>query len=142
MNQPARFKAIVYTIALFAAGAICGAVIIRKASPPPAAQPLKLERVDEIAAKIREKLKTRLELTPAQLQRAEPLIRMASQKLEDAHRDCLSQVECAAEQLHKELCPILTDGQKSKLKEMDSERADSLKQKYGYVIDKTNLLGR
>ena len=138
MSSPVRFKASLYTVALFAAGAICGAVVAHQTAPPPQSAPLTLGRVDEIAAKIRAKFRTSLSLSPEQLTNAEPLIHVASLKLEAAHRDCLDQIDQIIRQLHHDLSSSLSEAQKTQLKTMETNRADKLWQEYRYRPGATN----
>ncbi len=137
-----NMKATVYMLALFCSGAVCGAVAMHHYQPvPPPPQTLRLGRVDEIYAKIVAKFQDRLQLNHDQLSKADPFIRVASQKLEDAHATCLKQIEAAIAQLHHDVRPLLNDDQVSKLAIMDKERADSLWQKYNFCAATTNGTG-
>jgi hypothetical protein len=144
VNNPNRAKAIVYAAALFVVGGVCGVEVAPRLFPPPApvvSQPLKLGRTNEIAQKIQAKLQQRLNLTTDQLAKAAPLIETASQKLEEAHLDCLNQIEAVVAELHKQLKPLLTEQQLSALKILEKERADTMAQNYNYPPAVTNLTG-
>src|SRR5579863_1800169 len=136
-----RTKALFYMLVLFVAGGICGAMVMRHFFPPPQPQTLQLGRTNEIAGKIRTKLHDRLQLNADQMAKAEPLVQTASQKLEDAHLNCLIQIEAAIAQLHHDLRLSLTDAQISELAVMEKERADSLLQKYNFCPTMTNATG-
>ncbi len=139
MSNPAQVKAIVYAAALFVVGGVCGVMLApRLFPPPPPDQPLKVGRTNEIAQRIQTKLEPRLNLTPDQMAKAGPLISATSLKLEEAHLHCLDQIEQAIHDLHQSLRPMLTEQQSSILKDLDQERAVSMKQKYNYPPAATN----
>ena len=140
MSNPVQAKAIIYTVALFFIGGVCGVMVApRLFPPPPPDQPLKVGRTNEITKKIELKLETRLNLTADQMAKAGPLIGATSEKLEEAHLHCLDQVEQAIRGLHESLRPMLTEQQISTLKVMDDERAADMKQKYNYPSTATNV---
>ena len=131
MNTSSRTKALLYMLVLFLAGGVVGSVI-QKHYTPAAPQPLRLNRTAEIAGRIRDKLKARLNLTDDQLAKADPLIQQAAQKVEDSHSQCLTQIDCAVSSLHSAIIPFLTKDQLKLMQQLDSSRADSMLQKYGY----------
>jgi hypothetical protein len=137
MTRPTAWKVLLYTVALFLAGAVCGAMLISRRAPV-ADQPLKLGRTAEIADKIRAKLDSRLQLTPAQQAKFEPLILKTSADLESIHKDCLDRISAALEELHAEIRPDLTPEQKQSLTALESERGEALLQKYNYCPGTTN----
>jgi hypothetical protein len=136
MTNPARGKAIAYTVALFLAGGICGAMLMARMSP--AGQTLKVGRADEIAAKIQEKLKTGLGLTPEQLDKFRPLIVKAAGELESSHSNCLDRITAALDTLHAQIAPQLTPDQKKKLLDIEAQRNAQMLQKYNYQPGGTN----
>jgi hypothetical protein len=138
MSGPARGRVVVYSLALFVAGGICGAMVTSRLSANQ--QTLVVNRSPEIAAKIRAKLTAKLALTPEQLDKVRPLIEKASEELEASHRDCLKRISAAIDRLHLELGPLLTPEQQPKLTELDAERKDSMWQKYHYREDATNAV--
>jgi hypothetical protein len=138
MSGPTRGKIIIYSLALFIAGGICGAMVMSRFSNNQ--QTLIVNRAPEIAAKIRTRLTAKLALTPEQLDKIQPLIVKASEELEASHRDCLKRISLAIDQLHLDLASSLTPEQRPKLTELDAERRDSMWQKYHYRDDATNVL--
>ena len=139
MSMPARGKIIVYMVALFVAGGICGAMVASRMAAN--AQTLIVNRSPEIAAKIQNKLTTRLALTSEQLAKIQPLIEKTSAELEASHRDCLKRISLAIDNLHGELCPVLTPEQKPMLAALDEERRELMWQKFHYRAD-TNSTNR
>lgn len=138
MINPAKRNTIGYTIILFVAGAICGAMVMARLAPKPQSEPLKLGRVDEIAGKIQTKLGDKLKLTSAQLEKADPFIKKTSEKLESIHHDCLVMIASALTDLHAQIAPDLTPEQTQLLHALDAERAESMWQKYHFRADTTN----
>jgi hypothetical protein len=137
MTRPAAWKVLLYTCALFLAGAVCGAMLISRRAPV-VDQPLKLGRTPEIADKIRTKLDSRLQLTPAQQQKFDPLFVKTSVELESIHKDCLDRITAALSQLHAEMGPDLTPEQQESVKALEAERRDLMLQKYNYCPGATN----
>ena len=127
-------KVVAYAFALFVAGAVCGAVFMPKPAPK-ASTTLKLGRQQEIAAKMRDKLRCSLDLTPEQLKRIDPLICKASEEVEMSHQTCLfkilSTLECLDSQIRDELSPA----QKQKLSVLEAERCATMKEKYNFPPD-------
>jgi hypothetical protein len=130
MTRPATSKVLLYAAALFAAGSVIGAVTMYHLTPAP--QPLKLGRAGEIAARIRAKLDSRLQLTPEQQQKFEPFILKTSADLESVHKDCLDRISAALDQLHAQISPDLTPAQKQSLAALETERRQMMLQKYNY----------
>jgi hypothetical protein len=137
MTRPAAWKIFLYTAALFIAGGVCGAMLMSRFTPP-AGQPLKLGRTDEIAAKIRVKLTARLALTPAQQQQFEPLFVKTGAELESIHKDCLDRIAASLNHLHDEMRPGLTADQLQSLTALETERSQVMGQKYNYCPAATN----
>ena len=137
MTRPAAWKVLLYTAALFLAGAVCGAMFMSRRIPV-VDQPLKLGRTAVIADKIRTKLDSRLQLTPAQQEKFEPLFVKTSAELESIHKDCLDRISAALDQLHTEMRPGLTPAQLDLLAALEAERREQLLQKYNYCASATN----
>jgi len=140
MNMPARGKIIAYMVALFVAGGICGAMVVARMAANP--QTLIVNRSPEIAVKIQKKLTARLALTPEQLAKIQPLIEKTSEELEASHRDCLKRISLAIDNLHVQLCPLLTPEQKPMLAALDEERREAMWEKFHYRADTTNTTAR
>jgi hypothetical protein len=130
MTRPAAWKVLLYTAALFIAGAVCGAMVMSHLTP--VTQPLKLGRTSEIAAKLRARLDARIQLTPAQQEKFEPLILKTSADLESIHKDCLDRISAALDQLHVDMRPDLTPDQQQLLTGLETERRQLMLQKYNY----------
>jgi hypothetical protein len=132
MNKSSLWKVVLYVLALFAAGAVTGAMVMHPKAEP---QQLKLNRSAEIATNIRERLTTRLHLTPEQAAKFAPLVMKTSEELESSHRDCLKRIVAALDALHAQLAPDLTPDQLEALKQLESERRDVMFKKYEFSPD-------
>jgi hypothetical protein len=137
MTRPAAWKVLLYTAALFIAGAVCGSIFTSRRMPV-VDQPLKLGRTNVIAERIRTKLDSRLQLTPAQQEKFEPLFVKTSAELEAIHKDCLDQISAALDRLHTEMRPDLTPAQLDLLTALEGERREQMLQKYNYCPGATN----
>jgi hypothetical protein len=136
VNSTNRVKAICYALALLVLGGVIGAMIKSAMSATP--QSLLLGREDEIEATIFNHLDAKLALTPQQKQRIEPLVKKTAQELEASHFDCLKRVNEALDKLHAEIKPELIPEQQEKMRELESERAEKMWDKYRYKPAATN----
>jgi Spy/CpxP family protein refolding chaperone len=136
VNKANRFKAIFYAGALLVFGGIIGAMV--KSATSVNLQTLRLGRVDEIATVIRDRLNAKLELTPEQKQRLEPMIKKTAEEMEASHMQSLVRVNKALDILHDEIRPELIPEQQQKLGELEAERADRMWEKYHYRPAVTN----
>jgi Spy/CpxP family protein refolding chaperone len=141
MTRPAVWKTLLYSAALFIAGGVCGAMLMSRLATAEQ-QPLKLGRTGEIAAKLRTRLDSRLQLTPAQQQQFDPLIVKTSEQLESIHKDCLDRISAALDDLHAQMSPGLTPEQRQSLTALEAERRQALWQKYNYPSTATNSAAR
>jgi len=141
MTRPAAWKMLLYSAALFIAGAVCGAMLMSRMAPAEQ-QPLKLGRTSEIAAKIRARLDSRLQLTAAQQQQFEPLIAKTSEQLECIHKDCLDRISAVLNDFHAQMKPGLTPEQQQLLAGLEAEHRQALWQKYNYPSTATNSAAR
>jgi hypothetical protein len=142
MTRPAAWKMFLYSAALFIAGGVCGAILMSRLAPAQEQQPLKLGRTNEIAAKIRTRLDSRLLLTPAQQQQFDPLFVKTSEQLECIHKDCLDRISASLDDLHAQMSPGLTPEQRQLLTGLEAERRQALWQKYNYPPATTNSTAR
>lgn len=136
MNSPNRSKAIFYAIALLVLGGIIGAMM--RGAMPAAQQTLRVGRVDEIATAMRTRLYEKLALTEDQKQRIEPKIKAAAEEMEAAHLEALVEVNRVVDKLHAAIKPELIPEQLEKLRELEAERAERMKQKYNFPPGTTN----
>jgi hypothetical protein len=134
MTSVSRWKVFAYAVALFLAGVVCGAAVISRMT---ASSPFRLNRSEEIAARIRQRLTDRLKLSPDQVGKIDPVIIKTSIELEASHRDVLNRITASLDGMHAQITPELTPDQKVMLGEIRAERARLFQKKYNYPLEGT-----
>jgi Spy/CpxP family protein refolding chaperone len=128
MTAIAKWKLRVYALAIFLAGGGSGALIgwqvCRRtlvAPVPPA----------EIGARLRARFQSQLALTPKQVQKIDPMIDQAMRRVEAIRQETAGQVFANVSNLHQQVLGILTPEQKTEFEELERERRDYLRLKFG-----------
>ena len=128
MTSLGKWKLGVYVLAIFLAGAGSGALIAWQvcrrmpvAPVPPA----------EIGARLRARFQSQLALTPDQAQKIDPMIDQAMRRVEAIRKETASHVFANVSNLHEQVLTVLTPEQKAKFEELERERRDYLRQKFG-----------
>jgi Spy/CpxP family protein refolding chaperone len=128
MSSLSKWKLSAYVIAIFLAGGGSGALIawqVYQRMPivpvPPA----------EIGARLRARFQSQLALTPEQAQKIDPMIDQAMRRVEAIRKETASQVFANVSTLHEQVLTVLTPEQKAKFEELERERRDYLRQKFG-----------
>jgi len=128
MTALGKRKLAAYVVAIFLAGAGSGALIawqvVRRipVTPLPAA---------EIGARLRARFQSRLDLTPEQVQKINPLIDQAMRRVEIIRGETASHVFANVSNLHEQVLLVLTPEQKAKFEQLEGERREYLRQKFG-----------
>ena len=128
MTSLGRRKLVVYVLAIFLAGAGSGALVAWQmgrrvpVTPPSPA---------EIGTRLRTRLKSRLALTPDQVQKIDPMIDQAMRRVEAIRQETASQVFANVSNLHGQVLSVLTAEQKARFEELERERRNYLRQKFG-----------
>jgi Spy/CpxP family protein refolding chaperone len=128
MTSPGKWKLGVYVLAIFLAGAGSGALIgwqVCRRTPVAPVPPA------EIGARLRARFQSQLVLTPDQVQKIDPMIDQAMRRVEAIRKDTASQVFGNVATLHEQVLTVLTPEQKVKFEELERERRDYLRQKFG-----------
>jgi Spy/CpxP family protein refolding chaperone len=132
MTAPGKWKLSLYVLAIFLAGGGSGALLTwevcqrRVAAPPTPAQ---------IGARLRVRFQSRLGLTPDQAQKIEPMIEQAMRRVEVIRNETASHVFANVSNLHEQVLTVLTPEQKAKFEELERERRDYLRQKFGLATN-------
>ncbi len=126
MNQLTSWKTVCYLAAIFLGGGVTGAVITagtvkKKAFPPP--DPA------HIARHMRSRLQDRLQLTPAQMEKIDPIIDRASAELAAAQTDSRQRVAEIFRKANAQIATELTPEQQRTFAEMEHERLEFLRRK-------------
>lgn len=139
MNELMRWRMFAYMLALFIAGAICGAAVTSHMAA--GSQTLKVGRTGEIEGIIKQKLILNLDLTPEQKAKFEPLVKKTSEDLEASHLECLRRVCDSLDKMHEQMKPDLTEEQREKMKKVETERRANMKKKYNYPPEAARTAG-
>ena len=128
MNSLGKRKLALYVLAIFLAGGGSGAFITWQVcrrmpvvSRPPA----------EIGKRLRARFQSRLALTPDQARKIDPMIDQATRRVEAIRTETASQVFANVSNLHEQVLMVLTPEQKATFEELDRERREHLRQKFG-----------
>ncbi len=128
MNALGKCKLGLYVVLIFLAGGGTGAIIAweigRKTPIPPTPTP-------EIAVRLKTRFQEKLQLTPEQAQKIAPMIDLAMHRLETIRRDTATQIFANVSDMHEQVVQVLTPEQKTKFDELEQERHDYLRTKYG-----------
>jgi Spy/CpxP family protein refolding chaperone len=109
-----------YLAVIFIAGAVTGGALgWRKAqSKPPT------PTMDKVCMSCEDRLKARLNLTPEQITQIQPILEHTSQKIKNAHRRCIDEIDNWLRKRNEEIAKYLTPEQLDKLEEDDSLRRE------------------
>ena len=77
------------------------------------------------------RFQSQLALTPEQAQKIDPMIDQAMRRVEAIRKETASQVFANVSTLHEQVLTVLTPEQKAKFEELERERRDYLRQKFG-----------
>lgn len=128
MTSLGKRKFATYVLVIFLAGAGSGALVAWQVSRRVPVVPL---TPAEIGARLRDRFQTRLDLTPEQRQKVDPMIDQAMLRVETIRQETASHVFANVSKLHEQVLTVLTPEQKTKFEALERERRDYLRQKFG-----------
>ncbi len=128
MTSLGKWKLAAYVLAIFLAGGGSGALIAWQVCRRTPVAPLPPA---EIGARLRARFQSQLALTPEQAQKIDPMIDQAMRRVEAIRQETASQVFANVSNLHEQMLTVLTPEQKVKFEELERERRDYLRQKFG-----------
>ena len=116
MNQALKWKLIVGFILVFVAGGISGAFLGGLY-----ARHLFFEfhHPEQIGARMKERLRTELNLTPEQLAKISPIIDKTAVQLREIRRETAGRVHVTIAEAHRQMAANLTDEQRQKLQQIE-----------------------
>ena len=119
MNAPLRWKLLGGFILVFTAGLIAGAFV--------AAVQLRHHRADfshheAITERIRNRMKSRLDLTPEQMAKTAPIFDKTARQIEDIRRETSRRIHETFAAADHELAPELTPEQRARLDALEAEK--------------------
>jgi Spy/CpxP family protein refolding chaperone len=133
VNLLSKRKLSLYLLALFLAGGGTGALISWEVCRRTPAAPLP---PSEIGSRLRARFQSRLSLTPEQVRQIDPMIEQAMGRVEAIRRETATQVFANVSNLHEQVLLVLTPAQKVKFEELERERREYLRQKFGPVTNR------
>jgi Spy/CpxP family protein refolding chaperone len=85
----------------------------------------------EVGARLRALFQSRLNLTPEQVTRINPLIDQAMRQVEVIRHETASHVFANVSNLHEQVLLVLTPEEKAKFEQLERERRERLRLKFG-----------
>jgi Spy/CpxP family protein refolding chaperone len=128
MTSLGKRKLAIYVLAIFLAGAGSGALVAWQVSRRIPVTPLTPE---ELGVRLRARFESRLDLTPEQKQKVGSMIDQAMGRVQTIRQETASHVFANVSNLHEQVLTVLTPEQKTKFEELERERRDYLRQKFG-----------
>jgi len=116
MNRALQWKLIAGFLLVFIAGGITGAFVGGSYAQQ---HFLELHHPEQIAGRMKERLRADLNLTPEQLAKISPIIDKTTAQLRDIRRDTGRRVHEIIADAHRQMAAQLTDEQRQKLTQME-----------------------
>ena len=128
MTSLSKRKLAAYVLGIFLAGTGSGALITRQVCNRTPVKPLTPE---EIGARLRARFQSRLNLTPEQARKIDPMIEQAMRRVQAIRQETANSVFANVSNLHEQMLTVLTPEQRPKFEELERARRDYLRQKFG-----------
>jgi len=136
VNVLGKWKLGLYVAVIFLAGAASGGLIgwqvCRRTAVPPMP-------TTEIAARLRARFQSRLGLTPDQMEKVGPMIDDSMRRLEVIRRETATRIFSNVSKMHEEVVQALTPEQRARFDDLERERIDYLRTKYGAATNSEAL---
>jgi len=127
MNHLSRWRVGLYLAAIFVAGGVTGWTIAARATKERMYSSI---RSDEFATQLRERVRSGLELSPAQAAKIEPIIERTCSEMKSIHRDTYKRISQIISNLNSQIGAELTPDQKTRFEQMERERQASTRRKF------------
>ena len=118
MNRALRWKLIAGFILVFVAGGISGAFLGGLYARH---HFFAFHRPELIGARMKERLRTELNLTPEQVAKISPIIDKTADQLREIRRDTARRVHETIAEAHRQMAVNLTDEQRQKLQQIEEQ---------------------
>jgi Spy/CpxP family protein refolding chaperone len=126
MNHLTTGKVIAYLAVIFMAGGATGAVLtfqnVRE-------KQVQAPSVEKACNRFQDRLTTKLSLTPAQVQKLQPVFDQTRSDLRTAHARAMSEGDLIIRRAHEQIAKELTPEQKTKLERHQEERREWLQRR-------------
>ena len=117
MNTNLKWKLVVGLLLAFLAGAATGGFLAARQAHHRKAD--FDQRRHSLAERMRDRMRTRLQLTPEQVEKTGPIFDQAAVELEKIRRETGQQVKETMAATNRALTPILTDEQRAKMADLE-----------------------
>src|ERR1041385_5233038 len=118
MNHLSKWRVGLYLAAIFIAGGVTGWTIAARTTKEKMYSSI---RSDEFAAHLRERVRSGLDLTPAQAAKIEPIIAKTCSEMKSIHRDTYKRISQFISNLNSQISAELTPDQKTRFEQMERE---------------------
>ena len=118
MNRALQWKLIAGFLLVFVAGGITGAFVGGSYARH---HFFELHRPEQIGARMKEGLRTELNLTPEQVAKISPIFDKTASQLRDIRRDTGQRVHQIIAEAHRQMAANLTDEQRQKLQQREEQ---------------------
>jgi Spy/CpxP family protein refolding chaperone len=121
MSLSASSKIVISLTVIFCAGGVSGAVLGWNSARKSLSKPPTVERV---CTKMRDSLQTRLNLTPEQMHKIQPILDRTGKDLHLIHRRTMEEVQMLFQASNAEIAKELTPEQQGKFEALNKERLE------------------
>src|SRR5437762_1925484 len=109
MTVLAKWKIALYLLAIFCAGAVSGWVVAAKTTKEKMTAP---PHVDEIANSFRQRVHSKIDLTPDQTKTVDSVIDRSSKEIQAIHGECIKRIRQNLADRNNQIAGFLTPEQK------------------------------
>ena len=127
MISGARWKSIAYVSAIFLVGGVTGASIAMSVGHWRMDGPI---RGRDMIQHLRGKLQARLDLTPEQVKKINPIVEKLGAEMRAIHLDAMQRTGKLMDNAHDQIAAELTPEQKRKLERFEQERHESMRERH------------
>lgn len=128
MSHFTKNKAFSLLVAIFIAGAVCGAIVGYSSGKQHAVPPTKPK---EICDRTLKKLQTRLDLSPEQVAQIKPIVERNSASMQTIQRESWQRASDAVKRMNSQIAGYLSAEQRTKLEAMENQRCENVRKKCG-----------
>ncbi|HTG44280.1 MAG TPA: hypothetical protein VK633_07080 [Verrucomicrobiae bacterium] len=128
MKRVIRWKVVLYLTAIFITGSVSGWVVATRAAKDKAFTPPKS---NEIAASLRDRIHSKLNLTPDQAKQVDVIIERSSKQIQSVNWDCIKRIRQGISSRNAQINALLTPEQQKLFEEIEKDRRSPWRNKEG-----------
>ena len=114
-----KWKLVLYLLAIFSAGAVSGWVVAAKTTKQKMLTPA---RPDEISSSIRQRVHSKIDLSPEQGTRVDAIIDKSSKDIQSIQGDCMKRIRQRVDDRNLQIMGLLKPEQQKQFADMEQER--------------------